>query len=65
VESKLTITLTADGQLQLQATGPAGTSKILMLGMLEMTKAVITAPQPAGPPPSPLLVARGALPNGR
>jgi len=66
MKSVLTITLTEDGQMQFGATGPVAGSKPMLVGLLEMAKAALLAPQPQGPAPSPLLVARGALPvNGR
>lgn len=66
MESKLIITLTTDGQVTVAGSGPAMGNKISMLGLIEVAKSAIanqqTAPATA---PSPLLVARGSLPNGR
>lgn len=64
MESVLTIKLTADGQLQLAAAGPAGGNKVLLLGMLELAKGAILAPAQQPEQKPSLLVARGALPNG-
>lgn len=68
MQSVLTITLAADGQVRFQATGPASENKVTMFGLLEIAKQAVlgaTAEPPKPPAPS-ILVARGSLPaNGR
>lgn len=65
MEPVLTMTgiLTADGSLQIKVAGPASGNKVMMLGVLDLMRQALHAPPQAGPAPSPLLVARGALPT--
>lgn len=59
---QIAVSLTAEGKVNVQAAGPAAGNKVMLLGLLEMAKAALTNPQQE--PPSPLLVAKAALPNG-
>ena len=67
-DTQIMLTLTANGALNVQASGPAGSNKLLLIGMLEMGKALLTKPEPTGAAVPPILLAQGSLPghaNGR
>ncbi len=65
---QIVATLTEEGQIGIQATGPGSESKLVILGLLDMVKEAVMQPQQPQPQPqpaSPILLARGGLPNGR
>lgn len=64
---RITLAMTEDGQVKIDAAGPSSSNQVILLGLLEFGKAALTtsggAQAPATPP---LLLARGSLPrNGR
>lgn len=61
--AQITLTLTEDGQINVKAVGPSSDNKVVLLGLLEVAKVGFLNP-PQEAPASPLLVARGSLPNG-
>ena len=63
--AQILLTMTEDGALDAQFAGP-GVNKITLLGMLELAKPLILDPEGhSGEARPALLLANGALPNGR
>lgn len=66
--TKITITLSDEGGLNVTTAGAQGENILALLGMIEMGKNLLLAnhQKPASPATSPILLAKGALPvNGR
>ena len=61
--AQVTVSIEEDGRVNIKAGGPDAGNKVVLLGLLEIGKALLNQ-QEAKPPGAPLLLARGALPNG-
>lgn len=62
---ELTIQITHNAKGQIQLTAPDGANLLTLLGMLDLSREILLAKtRQQGPKASPLLMARGVLPNG-
>lgn len=58
VVAQIVVTLTEDGKLAVQGSGPHAANRLMLLGMLEQAKASMMSPAPTQDRP-PIFLAKG------